>query len=367
MRADFRRIHLRESAFIGGFIAPTPGNSQEKLLVSVGVGCFNEERMSLRAKKVSVVIPVYNEAENMEPLCVELRQALEPLGVETEWVFVDDGSSDDSVARLQELRHRFPAIRIVKLRRNFGQTAAMQAGFDRATGDFIVSLDADLQNDPQDIPSLLRRLEEGYDLVCGWRKNRRDPAISRNLPSKIANWMIRKTIGNEIHDNGCSLKAYRADLVRSFRLYSDMHRFIPAVAAMSGARIGELVVNHRPRKYGSSKYGISRTFKVLSDLLALKLITRFGSKPLIGFFALASPFCLMGFFLLFLALWNRLGSQAHPMRVVNEGVALMSIATGCFLMLLGLVGEVTISVTRASLDAKMNLMYEEARGKNDAD
>src|SRR5213594_915751 len=205
-----------------------------------------------QARKVSVVIPVYNEAENLEPLCVELEQALAPLNLESEWIFVDDGSSDGSVAQLRSLKRRFPAIRIVKLRRNFGQTAAMQAGFEQASGDVVVSMDADLQNDPRDIPCLLKELGEGYDLVCGWRRDRKDPWISRNLPSKIANWLIRTVIGTGIHDTGCSLKAYRGELVKMLRLYSDMHRFIAAVSEMSGARIGELVVTHRPRKHGAS-------------------------------------------------------------------------------------------------------------------
>jgi glycosyltransferase involved in cell wall biosynthesis len=312
-------------------------------------------------RKLSVVVPVYNEAENLEPLCEELEQALEPLNLESEWIFVDDGSSDDSVARLQSLKHKFPAIRIVKLRRNFGQTAAMQAGFEKSAGDVVVSMDADLQNDPRDIPCLLKKLEEDYDLVCGWRRDRKDAWISRNLPSKMANWLIRRVIGTRIHDNGCSLKAYRGELVRMLKLYSDMHRFIAAVSAMSGARIGELIVSHRPRKHGVSKYGISRTFKVLSDLFALKLIARFGSKPLLGFFMLALPFGLPGFLLLFFVLWNRLGSPAQPLRVVNETVALLFIATSCFLLLLGLIGEMAIHATRPPLKDGGRLILEEVK------
>ena len=315
-------------------------------------------------RKLSVVISVYNEAENLEPLCAELEQAVGPLNIESEWIFVDDGSSDDSVARLRRLKHRFPAIRIVKLRRNFGQTAAMQAGFEKSAGDVVVSMDADLQNDPRDIPCLLKKLEEGYDLVCGWRRDRKDPWISRNLPSKMANWLIRRVIGTRIHDNGCSLKAYRGELVRMLRLYSDMHRFIAAVSAMSGARIGELIVTHRARKHGASKYGISRTFKVLSDLFALKLIARFGSKPLLGFFTLALPFGLPGFLLLVFVLWHRLGSSPQPMRVVNETVALLFIGTWCFLLLLGLIGEMAINATRPRLKDGAQLILEELKGGN---
>ena len=167
-----------------------------------------------RSAKISVVIPVYNEAENMEPLCHELDAVVNPLGLDSEWIFVDDGSNDDSVAQLRRLKQQFEAIKIVKLRRNFGQTAAMQAGFDVASGDVVVSMDADLQNDPFDMALLLKRLEEGYDLVCGWRRDRQDPWLSRKLPSKVANWMIRKIIGSHIHDRGCSSRSIGPSLSR---------------------------------------------------------------------------------------------------------------------------------------------------------
>jgi polysaccharide deacetylase family protein (PEP-CTERM system associated) len=302
---------------------------------------------SFRARKISVVIPVYNESENMEPLCQELNRALSPLGLESEWIFVDDGSTDDSVDKLRRLKRELKAIKIVKLRRNFGQTAAMQAGFDLAGGDVVVSMDADLQNDPGDIPMMLKRLEQGYDLVCGWRKNRKDPWLSRKLPSKAANWIIRKVIGSEIHDRGCSLKVYRAELVRAFRLYSDMHRFIEEVSSMSGARVSELVVNHRARKFGTSKYGISRTLSVLSDMCSLKLITRYSGKPTVGFFALAIPFGCLGFFSLSLAL-TQLFSPADHVPIVYPGIALICLSTFCFLLLLGLVGEMVLGATSAS-------------------
>jgi polysaccharide deacetylase family protein (PEP-CTERM system associated) len=301
-----------------------------------------------RAQKISVVIPVYNESENLEPLCLELRRALSPLGLETEWIFVDDGSTDDSLERLRALRNEFHEIKIVKLRRNFGQTAAMQAGFDLARGDVVVSMDADLQNDPGDIPMMLRRLEAGYDLVCGWRKDRRDPWLSRKLPSKVANWMIRKVIGSEIHDRGCSLKVYRAELVRAFRLYSDMHRFIQEVSSMSGARVSELVVNHRDRRFGASKYGISRTFRVLSDMCSLKLITRYGSKPTVGFFALAIPFGCLGLFSFSLAL-VQLFSSADHVPIVYPGIALICLSAFCFVLLLGFVGEMMLGSAGANL------------------
>jgi hypothetical protein len=222
-------------------------------------------------------------------------------------------------------------------------------------------MDADLQNDPRDIPFLLKKLGEGYDLVCGWRRDRKDPWISRNLPSKVANWLIRTVIGTGIHDTGCSLKAYRGELVKMLRLYSDMHRFIAAVSEMRGARIGELVVTHRPRKHGASKYGLSRTFKVLSDLVTMRLITRFGSKPLLGFFTLALPLGLSGFSLLLFVLWNRLGSSPQPMRVVNETIALLLIATWCFLLLLGLIGEMALNATRAPRKNGGQLVFEEVR------
>jgi glycosyltransferase involved in cell wall biosynthesis len=205
---------------------------------------------------------------------------LEAEGRATEVLIVDDGSGDDSFPRLKAAAATRPWLRLVRFRRNFGQTAAMAAGFDRARGAYVVPMDADLQNDPDDIPMLLRRLEEGFDIVSGWRKNRQDKALSRRLPSKIANWLIGRVSGVRLHDYGCTLKAYRREVLEPVRLYGEMHRFIPVYAKWSGARITEQVVRHHPRKEGKSKYGLARTFKVLLDLTTVKFLGDYSTKPL---------------------------------------------------------------------------------------
>jgi glycosyltransferase involved in cell wall biosynthesis len=251
---------------------------------------------------LSIVIPLYNEEDNVKILYDEIRATVDLLQKPYEVIFVDDGSSDATVARLTEIiqneknaDNRFCRTRLVKFSRNFGQTAAMQAGFDHATGAFIISLDGDLQNDPKDIPRLLEKMEEGYDVVCGWRKNRQDKAITRILPSKVANWMIGKITGVPIHDNGCSLKAYRSQVIKAVTLYSDMHRFIPAVTTLKDARIAEIIVNHRARKYGQAKYGLSRIWKVLSDIVTIKMIIHFHYQPIVWFALFSLVFATLGF------------------------------------------------------------------------
>jgi glycosyltransferase involved in cell wall biosynthesis len=240
--------------------------------------------------EISIVIPLLNEAENVRPLYGELKSAMKEIGRPWEVIFVDDGSSDGTVKVLAELHGQEEGICVVKLRRNFGQTAAMTAGFNHARGDIIVCLDGDLQNDPRDIGRLVNKLAEGYDVVSGWRANRQDGFWLRKLPSQIANWLISRTTGTYLHDYGCSLKAYRADMIRELRLYGEMHRFIPALIGGNGARITELQVNHSPRRHGKSKYGISRTVRVILDLLTVKFLLSFLTKPLqiFGFIGLLS-------------------------------------------------------------------------------
>jgi glycosyltransferase involved in cell wall biosynthesis len=251
---------------------------------------------------LSIVIPVYNEEENIEILFKELCAAIDPLKKPYEIIFVDDGSSDSTIECLTKIieeekqeENKQREIRLIKFSRNFGQTPAMQAGFDFARGEVIVSLDGDLQNDPADIPKLLETIDQGYDVVCGWRKDRKDKALTRILPSKVANWMIGKITGVPIHDNGCSLKAYRSNIIKSIRLYSDMHRFIPAITTMAGARITEVVVNHRPRKYGEAKYGLSRIWKVLADIVTVKMIIHFFNQPILWFAFFSFIFAVLGF------------------------------------------------------------------------
>jgi glycosyltransferase involved in cell wall biosynthesis len=231
---------------------------------------------------LSVVIPVYNEAENLPLLHQALHDALDPLsGNCWEVVYVDDGSSDDSLERLEEIAARDPGHTcVVSLRRNFGQTAAIAAGIDHARSDVIVLMDADLQNDPADIPQMLELIDQGYDVVSGWRKNRQDDFVTRTLPSRMANWLISNVTGVHLHDYGCTLKAYRREVLTGFRLYGEMHRFIPAYAHSVGARMVELPVNHHPRRFGKTKYGLSRTLKVVLDLFTVKFLISYAHKPI---------------------------------------------------------------------------------------
>jgi glycosyltransferase involved in cell wall biosynthesis len=230
--------------------------------------------------EVSIVIPLFNEAENVLPLHHALRAAMAQIGRPWEVIFVDDGSTDATYQVLKELHAQHAHVRVVRLRRNFGQTAALTAGFDRARGAIIVSMDGDLQNDPADIGTLLTTLEDGYDVVSGWRVHRQDGFWLRRLPSCVANWLISWVTGTRLHDYGCMLKAYRAEAIKGLRLYGEMHRFIPALIGGNGDRIAELPVHHRPRLHGRSKYGFSRTVRVLLDLVTVKFILSFLTKPL---------------------------------------------------------------------------------------
>ena len=229
---------------------------------------------------VSIVIPFLNEEPNLIPLCEELKAAMDPLQNEYEILFIDDGSIDGGVELLQEHRAQMPQIKVVSFRRNFGQTAAMVAGLDYAEGDIVVTLDADRQNDPADIPKMIEKIEEGFDMACGWRHKRQDTFVSRKLPSMLANRLISKITDVGLHDYGCTLKAMRKDLAKRVILYGEMHRFIPAVASGVGAKIAEVKVNHRARTAGESKYGISRTFRVVLDLITVKFLLKFHARPL---------------------------------------------------------------------------------------
>lgn len=229
--------------------------------------------------KLSIVIPVFDEVENLSPLAEGVRKALS--GLDYEMILVDDGSTDGSSAKLAEMAEAEPQhTRVIELRRNFGQTAAIAAGIDHAEGEVIVTLDADLQNDPADIPMLIDKLEEGYDVVSGWRVDRQDAFLKRKLPSMIANWLISWVTGVRLHDYGCTLKAYRREVLEGFRLYGEMHRFIPAFAGSVGAKIVEVPVRHHPRKAGKTKYGLDRTLKVILDLFTVKFLISYATKPI---------------------------------------------------------------------------------------
>ncbi|MCG2661274.1 MAG: glycosyltransferase family 2 protein [Kiritimatiellae bacterium] len=229
---------------------------------------------------ISVIVPVYNEVENVERLCAKLHASLDRLGRTYELILVDDGSRDGTWEKLKEQASSVPHLRLVRLRRNFGQTAAMSAGMHQAKGEIMVTLDADLQNDPDDIPLLLERMDRGFDVVSGWRKDRKDPFIHRRLPSLIANALISRVTGVPIHDFGCTLKAYRREVLENVQLYGEMHRFIPALASWVGGTVDEVVVRHSPREFGKSKYGLSRIVRVVLDLFTVSFLLRYSRSPI---------------------------------------------------------------------------------------
>jgi glycosyltransferase involved in cell wall biosynthesis len=232
------------------------------------------------APELSIVIPVRNESPNIDALYRELTETLTAFGRPYEIIVVEDGSTDDTFDVLARLQAQDPRLRVIRFRRNFGQTAAFAAGFAHARGRFIITSDGDLQNDPHDIPGMVEQCEAGPDLVAGWRRDRKDPFLNRRLPSMIANWVISQTTGVKLHDYGCSLKVFRADVVKEMRLYGEMHRFLPAIASEMGVTIEERVVNHRARRFGRSKYGISRTIRVILDLLTVKFLISYSTRPL---------------------------------------------------------------------------------------
>lgn len=241
---------------------------------------------------LSVVVPLYNEEDSVTPLYQAIRRVLDGLPGRSEMLFVDDGSRDGTFAVAEKLAADDKRLRVIKFRRNYGQTPAMAAGIDEARGRIVITMDGDLQNDPEDIPHFIEKIGEGFDIVVGWRFDRQDKLISRKIPSRIANWLIGKVTGVPIKDNGCSLKAFRADVIKEVPLYSEMHRFIPAMASIAGSRIAEIKVRHHARQFGESKYGLSRIYKVLLDLLTIKTIAGFASRPL-KWFALLSVPCLV--------------------------------------------------------------------------
>lgn len=282
---------------------------------------------------VSIAVPLYDEEDNVVPLCDAVRAALDGWGRTWELILVDDGSADGTRSLMSRESRRDPRVRAISLGRNRGQTLAMAAGFAAARGRVVVSMDGDLQNDPRDIPELVRRVDDGADVVCGWRKDRKDAFLSRTFPSKIANWLIARITGIPIHDNGCSLKAYRAEVIRSVQLYSEMHRFLPAMTSMTGARVDEVVVRHHPRLHGESKYGILRTFRVLADMITIKMVTQYAWRPGVWFGALALPWLVVAF--VSSAVWaaQLLSETAEPSIVFPSLTVLFMFLFGSFLSL----------------------------------
>jgi len=311
------------------------------------------------AVKLSVVIPALNEAESIGTLIDELAEVMERIGSGYEVIVVDDGSTDQSWSVLKACQSRYPWLKAIKFGRNFGQTAALSAGISRASGEVIITIDGDGQNDPGDIPRLLARLEEGYDLVSGWRKARTDPFFSRRVPSLVANRLIRLITGVKVKDFGCTLKAYRAELIKKIHLYGEMHRMIPALAYWAGARIAELEVSHRPRRAGISKYDLSRFFSVFFDLITIKFFVGYFSRPL-HFFGLAG-FIIFGLSLVSFAavalmkIYEKIDMTGNPLLIL--GVLLMIISSQA--VALGLLGEINIRIYYEAQNKPIYVVKEE--------
>ncbi len=292
---------------------------------------------------ISIVVPLYNEEENIIQLYDSITEVMRGLDKSYEIIFVDDGSSDETFERAESIHAKDDNLKVIKFRRNYGQTPAMQAGFEHAKGKIIISMDGDMQNDPKDIPKFLKKIEEGYDIVCGWRKNRKDKLISRKVPSKIANWLIGRVTGVKIHDNGCSLKAYRSGVIKSTKLYSDMHRFIPAMASITGTRYTEIVVNHHARKFGTSKYGLSRIWKVFLDMFTIKMLLEFSSKHGAWFGLLSLPFLIMGSIFMLLSINLYLNPQIYDsFPIIFPSISILFFFIFAHLLLLGLLSEIIL-------------------------
>jgi glycosyltransferase involved in cell wall biosynthesis len=290
--------------------------------------------------KLSIIIPVYNEVDNLNLLHQALHKALEDISDPWEAILVDDGSTDGSTSLLEELALKDPEhICVVLLRRNFGQTAAIAAGIDHADGDIIVMLDADLQNDPADIPMMLQKLSEGYDVVSGWRINRQDTFITRTIPSRLANMLISQVTGVHLHDYGCTLKAYRREVLTGFRLYGEMHRFIPVYARMVGANIIEVPVHHHPRRFGKAKYGLGRTFKVILDLFTVKFLLSYAAKPIYLFGGAGFFLILISMLTLVYLIFMRIFAGEHMIRSPLLLMSTMLFILGFQSILMGLIAE----------------------------
>lgn len=290
---------------------------------------------------LSIVIPFFNEEEGVESLFERLIPELESMGKLYEVIAVNDGSTDKTLSLLLEAAGQNPLIKVIDFARNEGQTAALQAGFDHAAGEIIIPMDADLQNDPVDIPRLVEKLEEGWGVVSGWRKDRKDAALKRNLPSRIANWLISKVSGVHLHDYGCTLKAYRRSILEDVRLYGEMHRFIPIYASWNGATVTELPVTHHPRTFGKSKYGLERTVKVLLDLLVTCFLDRYLRKPIYVFGGFGVVLLITAFFCTLFALVLKFTGQASLVQTPLPLIAVTTFSIGVSSILMGLLAEVT--------------------------
>jgi glycosyltransferase involved in cell wall biosynthesis len=321
----------------------------------------DEQVMTVRQCDISVIAPVFNEEKNIDTLYQVIREVLDGERLQWELVLVNDGSSDASATVLNAIAAADARVRVIHFRRNFGQTAAMMAGIDFAAGDVIVAIDADLQNDPADIPRLLDKIREGFDVCSGWRKSRKDSSLRRNLPSRIANMLISRVSGVRLHDYGCSLKAYRKDVVKGVRLYGEMHRFIPIYAKWQGARVSEIAVNHKPRIHGKSNYGLNRVFKVLLDLIVVQFLYRYSQKPIYVFggvgFASIGFAALFAIYAVFLKIVEDVSFNRTPLPLLVVFTAM----TGVMCVLLGLVAEILV---RTWHEAQNKRVYEIREVKN---
>lgn len=311
-----------------------------------------------RPIEISLVVPVFNEAESLPELYSELIDSCQKLKTSYELIFVDDGSWDDSFIILKKIQMEDPKVKIIRLRKNFGQTAALSAGFDYAKGEIIITLDADLQNDPNDFSLLMAKIEEGYDVVSGWRQKRKDKFFTRRLPSAIANWLISMITRVKLHDYGCSLKAFRREVVKTIKLYGEMHRFIPAIASNMGVSIAEVKVNHKPRRHGKSKYNIFRFIKVILDLLTVKFLLSYSTRPLqmFGLFGLVSGTVggFLGLWLSYQRLILKQGIGGRPLLLL----AILLMVIGIQFITLGLLAEIMVRTYHESAEKRIYFIKE---------
>jgi len=317
-----------------------------------------QNKTNIDAPELSLFLPVMDEEENLRPMHAKIAAALDALGKTAEVIYVDDGSTDDSLRILKEIAAADDRVRVISLRRNYGQTAAMSAGIDAARGEILIPMDADLQNDPADIARLLEKLDEGYDVVSGWRKNRQDKMISRKIPSQIANRIISWIGGVPLHDYGCSLKAYRRDVIQDVKLYGEMHRFIPIYASWAGARVTEIPVDHHARTMGRSKYGISRTIKVIFDLMTIKFMASYQTKPIYvfgGFGMIAFAISIVaGLWAVYLKIFEGTSFILTPLPII----AVVMLAISVQFCLMGLLAELLVRTYHESQDKAIYAVRE---------
>jgi glycosyltransferase involved in cell wall biosynthesis len=315
---------------------------------------------------LSVCVPIYNEEESIPVLYEKVKEVLCKLNQDWEIILINDGSIDGSAAILDRLAQKDSRVKVVHFRRNYGQTAAMMAGIDYASGDVIIPIDADLQNDPEDIPKLLAKLDEGYDICSGWRKNRKDNGFRRNLPSHIANWIISKISGVQLHDYGCSLKAYKKDVIKGIKLYGEMHRFIPIYASWYGAKVTEIPVTHHSRKFGQSKYGLERVVKVILDLAVVKFLDRYAQKPMYIFGGIGMLSLLLSLLAAIWALYLKFFDNTTLVQTPLPLMFVFTALTGVICLLMGLLAELIMRTYHESQQKDVYLVKETRNLKPDS-